>query len=543
MSYQSLLWLITILVIVPNLLLFTSVKILTFNIDIQTMTLYFLIVSLITALVVYNLIKNKLLHPFKNIGEILGFITSGDFYNAKEKTINSSLSKELEKIMEDHIDGLSKIIEQIEISSEKNLGYAVNLLDAVNGANNSSEQIVRAMEEIARGTDEGATATQTIATSIRELADNSHIISSRAKEAGKVIEFNSESAKMAMGVLDKLVEDVKNTAKANLKSAEIVRSLEDKSIEISKIVAVVSELADQTNLLALNAAIEAARAGEAGRGFAVVAEEVRKLAEGSNKAAENIKLLAEEIKIKTNETAENIDKSSTMIIENVKEAETAGKEFTKVSTGLIDAKQTVNEMVRFLIEQVERTSLLFENIDRIAAVSEETAASCEEVTAVGQSHNSLMEEINQISQDLKRLSNNQVDILKEFIKERELSTDQKNEVNKIMAILDDLAIKPEIASMDPAKQKGLLEPIKNTNGKYDLIVTIDQKGIPLYGTINIEGMDASFRPFFKAAINGKTFVSKIYISQLTHKPCVTIARPIINKENIIVGVLAVDYLV
>ena len=65
-------------------------------------------------------------------------------------------------------------------------------------------------------------------------------------------------------------------------------SLAEKSEEIGAIVGTITGIADQTNLLALNAAIEAARAGEQGRGFAVVAEEVRKLAEESQKAAGEI---------------------------------------------------------------------------------------------------------------------------------------------------------------------------------------------------------------------------------------------------------------
>jgi methyl-accepting chemotaxis protein len=193
--------------------------------------------------------------------------------------------------------------------------------------------------------------------------------------------------------------------------ASVIHSLKNNSLEIHRIIEIITDISNQTNLLALNAAIEAARAGEHGKGFGVVAQEVRKLAEQSAGAADSIRTILEETGKETNQAVNVMDESQTTVQKGNELVEKVAKIFTEIAQSIEEVSSKGNTVSSAVMNANEKMESMAQSANEVITASSRSALFLEQVAATTEEQNATMQELLESS---NKLSNMAEDLRKSF---------------------------------------------------------------------------------------------------------------------------------
>lgn len=363
----------------------------------------------LTASVIFT---RKITKRLASISGALHAAGNGDF-TVKVKDTSGDELTDLANSFNQMGENLQTMISDVVLTAEQVASSSEQLMAGAEQTSKATEVITESIQQVASGAESQTVSVEETATALEEVTIGVQSIAENASLVAEVSAQATQKAKDGSGFVGQTVHQIQAINSSVRDTGEVIKSLDTRSKEIGNITKAITDIADQTNLLALNAAIEAARAGEHGKGFAVVADEVRTLAEQSQKSSAQISSLIKEIQqdmVRSNQSMNRVQE--------------------EVKQGLVIVEKTEMNF-KEILEFMERAS---EQITEMAATAEQMSASSEEVSAT-------VAGITQISRDTSMHSQNVAASAEEQLASMQEITASANSLSKIADNLQQLVSK------------------------------------------------------------------------------------------------------
>ena len=325
--------------------------------EFRTSALIAMLVAVLVIALLLSLLISALMRPLTTMGRAMQDIAQGEGDLTRRLTIQGK--DEFAELG----SSFNQFVERVH-ASIKEVSSATLLVHDL------SQRVEESSNSSLLGFDEQSARTNSVAAAINELGAATQEIARNASDASSQASKAREQADDSRAVVEKTIQSMSSLSTKISDSCKQIETLNTSTENIGQILDVIKGISQQTNLLALNAAIEAARAGEAGRGFAVVADEVRNLAHRTQESADQVHTMIVALQLGSHEAVDNMNESQARSLDSVEVANQAGSRLVSVT----------------------------QRIGEIDGMNQSVAAATEEQTAVVETLNVDINQINMLNQ-------------------------------------------------------------------------------------------------------------------------------------------------
>lgn len=312
------------------------------------------------------------------------------------------------------INALRDFVSDTDSISDNVKEYTEEVLKNMNQVRTSASEISLAANQIAEGATSQAKETESGNIEAEELGES---IDSNKKDLALLVNLMKEVETLRAEGINIVKELANESVKAIEATNEIYNVIEETNIkakDIEKASEIIKDISEQINLVALNASIEAARAGESGKGFSVVAEEVRKLAEESNKSNDEIENVVKELTVKTESAVETVNKMVDMMKKQHNSVNVTVNKFEGISNSLEKTNNALDNLNKSSSDIEEKKDIMINLMQNLSAIAEENAASTQEVSASVEEQTSIISSLSHSINEMAEMSDKMKENISKF---------------------------------------------------------------------------------------------------------------------------------
>ena len=341
--------------------------------------LIMVVISVFSVLALGILIErmtNRVVKPVKDMTSVIKTMADGDFTVSVNNNGDDEIAEMGHSIegfiqyMRNMIQSITHISSGLQEQAKTSEMISRDMYDASESQSVSMDELNNTVDQLSLSVNDIAENAMQLAQIANDTKQNSNLVEEKMNETVEISEKGRSEMQQVVQAMQNIQQSIND-----LESS--IGRVGTASSQIVQIIQIIGEIAHQTNLLSINASLEAARAGEAGKGFAVVATEINKLAKNSADSVSQITNLISEVNTLVEEAVMQANHSSDDILNSSQLIRTAVDSFDSIFQNI----QQTNQLIQDVVDKIDLVDQVATNA---AAISEEQAASSDEIHATSE---------------------------------------------------------------------------------------------------------------------------------------------------------------